>query len=232
MSAEGFDNNLLCPSFKPTKAFQRIVDGLEYAQSVGAPLALVTGAHGAGKTTAFRYYAQHKGAVMWECLPSYHEKYLMRDLVRHLGISAGMGWQVQTSIVTERLKANPRTFLLDEGQRLSYAGMDLLKYLADASGSTFALSASPSLERRIDRWPDISSRCTVRVRVDALDSEEFLKLYQAEGFTTEAVLELHHRCGGVMRVLQTLLQKIDAQPTARGDLTPAHIRLIAEGVSG
>jgi len=169
---------------------------------------------------------------MWECQPSYHEKHLMRDLVRYLSISTGMGWQVQTSIVADRLKASPRTFLLDEGQRLSYAGMDLLKYLADASGSTFALSASRILEKRIDRWPDISSRCTVRVRVDALDSEEFLKLYQDDGFTTEAVLELHHRSGGVMRVLQALLREIDAQPTARGDLTSAQVRLIAERVRG
>lgn len=232
MQSAVIDGDLPCPAFKPTTAFERIVDGLEYADRVKAPLALVTGPHGAGKTTAFRYYAQRKGAAMWECQPSYHEKHLMRDLVRHLDIDVGAGWQTQTSLVADQLKASPRTFLLDEGQRLSYAGMDLLKYLADASGSTFALSASPSFERRINRWPDISSRCTVRVRVDTLGSEEFLKLYQSEGFTTEAALELHHRCGGVMRVLHTLLREIDTQPTTRGDLTPAHIRRIAETVMG
>lgn len=218
------------PSFKTTIAFQHIVDGLEYAQEVKAPLALVIGAHGGGKTTAFRYYAQHRQVAMWECQPSYHEKHLMRDIARSLDIKAGMGWQVQTSIVTDQLRANPRTFLLDEGQRLSYAGMDLLKYLADQSGSTFALAASPSIEKRINRWPDISSRCTVRVRIEILSSDEFLKLYQTEGFTTEAMLELYHRCGGVMRVLEALLRKVDTQPVARGDLTPADIRLITERV--
>ena len=224
------DDNPPCPSLKTTIAFQKIVDGLEYAQSVKAPLALVIGAHGGGKTTAFRYYAQHRRVAMWECQPGYHEKHLMRDIARSLGVKVGMGWQMQTSVVTDQLRENPRTFLLDEGQRLSYAGMDLLKYLADQSGSTFALAASPSFEKRVNRWPDISSRCTVRVRVEILSSEEFFKLYQTEGFSTEAMLELYHRSGGVMRVLEALFREIDRQHVARGDLTPADIRSITERV--
>lgn len=225
-----FDDNPPCPSFKTTTAFQRIIDGLEYAQNVKAPLALVIGAHGGGKTTALRYYAHHRGVLMWECPPACQEKHLMQDITRNLSISTGMGWQMQTSIVADQLRANPRTFLLDEGQRLSYAGMDLLKYLADQSGSTFALAASPNFEKRINRWPDISSRCTVRVRIEILSSEEFFKLYRTAGFTTEAMLELYHRSGGVMRVLEALLREIDRQSVACGDLTPADIRSITERV--
>jgi len=165
----------------------------------------------------------------------------MYDIARHLGISAGMGWQMQTSIVADQLRANPRTFLLDESQRLSYAGMDLLKYLADASGSTFALSASPSLEKRIDRWPDISSRCTVRVRVTTISVEEFVELYQNEGFGKASLLELYRLSGGVMRTLLAILREIDIQlgiysersqsKASRKDLAPAHIRIFAGRVT-
>jgi len=67
------DDKGLPAQFKPTTAFRLIVDRLEYAREVKAPLALVTGSHGAGKTTALRYYAHHEDVLMWECRPSYHD---------------------------------------------------------------------------------------------------------------------------------------------------------------
>ena len=236
------DDKGLPEHFKPTTAFRLIVDRLEYAREVKAPLALVTGSHGAGKSTAFTYYAHHRDVLMWECSPSYHEKHLMRDLLRCLGIGGGLGWDTQTSIVAAQLKTSPRTFLLDEAQRLSYNGMDLLKYLADNSGSTFALAASPSLEKRIDRWPDISSRCTVRVRVSTVSLEEFVELFQAEGFSLETLTELHRLSSGVLRTVWALLLEIDTQlglhsekagrAIGRGDLAPAHARMLAARVVG
>lgn len=236
------DDKGLPEQFKSTTAFRLIVDRLNYAREVRAPLALITGTHGAGKTTALRYYAHREGVVMWECRPSYHEKHLMQDVASTLGVSAGVGWQTQTSIVVDQLRANPRFVLLDEAQRLSYNGMDLLKYLADASGSTFALSASPSLEKRIDRWPDISSRCPVRVRVNTVSVEEFVELYQTEGFGKTTLLELHRLCGGVMRVLRAIMREIDIQlgiyndraqnAKTRADLAPVHIRTFAKRVTG
>lgn len=236
------DDKGLPDQFKSTTAFRLIVDRLHYAREVRAPLALVTGTHGAGKTTALRYYAHHNDVLIWECPPAYHEKLLMKDLAKRLGISAGVSWGEQSSIIAEQLASSPRTFLLDEAQRLNYHGMDLLKYLADASGSTFILSASPSLEKRINRWDDISSRCPVRVRVSTLSIEEFVELYQNEGFSEASLLELHRLSGGVMRVLRAILREIDIQlglynertqrPAKRSNLSPAHIRIFAKRVTG
>lgn len=232
----------LPPDFKPTKAFRMVVDRYSYAKGVKAPLALVTGAHGAGKTTALRYIAHNDDALLWECRPSYQAKHLLRDIAHKLGINAGTGWQMQTSIVVDQLIAAPRMFILDEAQRLDYAAMDLLKYLADQSGSTFFLSASPSLEKRIERWPDIASRCSVRVRVSTMKHEEFVELYQNDGFTLEALTEVHRLTSGVMRTVQALLREIDEHITAynqrsgqdrkRSDLQAGHIRLIGEKVVG
>jgi DNA transposition AAA+ family ATPase len=236
------DDSALPPNFKPTRAFRMVVDRYSYAKSVTAPLALVTGAHGAGKTTALKYISHHDDALLWECRPSYQAKHLLRDIAEKLGINAGTGWQMQTSIVVDQLTSAPRMFILDEAQRLNYEGMDLLKYLADQSGSTFFLSASPSLEKRIERWPDIASRCSVRVRVSTMKHEEFVELYQNDGFTLEALTEIHRLTSGVMRTVQALLREVDEHVTAynqrsgeeraRGDLQPGHIRLIAEKVVG
>jgi DNA transposition AAA+ family ATPase len=236
------DSKGLPDNFKPTSTFRLIVDRLEYAREVRAPLALVTGTHGAGKSTAFRYYAHHREVLMWECGPRYSEKHLMGDIVRELGVSAGEGWRERTSYVMNQLAASPRTFLLDEAQRLNYAGMDLLKYLADNSGSTFALAASPSLEKRIDRWEDISSRCTVRLRVSTISVEEFVELYQAEGFSLETLTELHRLSKGVLRTVHALFREIDAQlggysdklgrEFRRGEVAPAHARTLGARVIG
>ena len=236
------DDKGLPEHFKPTLAFRTILGQLNYAREIRAPLALVTGTHGAGKTTTLRHYANREGVWMWECLPNYHEKHLLRDLAERLGIYGGVSWAEQSSLVAQQLAASPRTFVLDEAQRMSYAGFDLLKYLADASGSTFVLSASPSLVKRIDRWPDISSRCPVRVIVSTIEVEEFVELYQNEGFSKISLLELHRLSGGVMRVLKAILREIDTQlsihsertkrTVSRKELSPKHVRTFAQRVTG
>jgi DNA transposition AAA+ family ATPase len=232
----------LPPDFKPTRAFRAVVDRYSYAKGIKAPLALVTGAHGAGKTTALRYIAHHDDALLWECRPGYQAKHVLRDIAEKLGINAGTGWQMQTSIVVDQLIAAPRMFVFDEAQRLDYAGMDLLKYLADQSQSTFFLSASPSLEKRIERWPDIASRCSVRVRVSTMKLDELVELYQNDGFSLDSLTEIHRLTSGVMRTLKALLSEIDehieafnqrsGQQRTRSDLQPGHIRMIAEKVVG
>jgi DNA transposition AAA+ family ATPase len=202
-----YDKDGLPERFKPTTAFRLVVERFHYAREVKAPIALVTGAHGAGKTTALRYIAHHEDVLFWECKPGYQEKHILSDIARKLGISVGDGWAMKTSVTVDHLTASPRTFILDEAQRLNYNGLDLIKYLADQSGSTFVLSSSPSLEKRIDRWPDIASRCNVRLRVTTMSAEEFVELYQTDGFTPEALVELHRLSNGVMRTVQALLRE-------------------------
>ncbi|MEM7734408.1 MAG: AAA family ATPase [Deinococcota bacterium] len=237
-----FDPEGLPPAFKPTIAFRSVVERFNYAVEVGTSLALITGAHGAGKTTAFKYIAHNHDALYWEARPSYRPQHLLGDIAQRLGVNAGQGWHMQTSIVVDQLYANPRRFLVDEAQRLNYEGMDLLKYLADQSGSLFMLSASPSLEKRIDKWPDIASRCNVRARISAMGSDEMLSLYDDSGFSRESLLEIHRISEGVMRVVQAILREIDihlkllseetGRPYTREGLAPGHVQVFAEKVVG
>jgi DNA transposition AAA+ family ATPase len=228
--------------FKPTSAFRLVVERVLYAREIKAPLALITGAHGAGKSTALRYVAHREDILFWECKPGYKDKHVLADIAQKLGISVGQGWEMRTSVTAEQLAAAPRTFALDEAQRLDYNCLDLLKYLADQSGSTFILSSSPSLEKRIDRWPDIASRCNVRLRVSTMSAEEFVELYQSDGFRPEVLVELHRLSNGVMRVLQALLRECDehlrtfnmrtGSEKRRSDLEPGHVRVIGDKVVG
>ena len=226
--------------FKPTKTFRTVVERYNYACEVGASLCLITGAHGAGKTTALKYIAHHQESLYWEARPKYKPQHLLYDIAQKLGVNVGQGWMMQTSVIVDQLAETPRRFLLDEAQRLNYEGLDLLKYLADQSGSLFVLSASASLEKRIDRWPDISSRCSVRARVSPMSSEEFLALYGDSGFARETLIEIHRLSDGVMRVVQAMFTEIDVslrsfsekagREVTREQLAPEHIRQLSKKV--
>lgn len=234
------DPEALPEDFRLTPAFKLIVDRVKYAQAVQAPIVLVTGAHGAGKTTTLRWIASTTGALYWECKPRYKPHHVLTDLAMRLGINAGTGWNVMTHIVVEHMAAEPRLVILDEAQRLDYDGMDLLKFIADQTGSTFVISASPSLETRVNRWPDIASRTSVRIRVATLSLEDVQDIFKDEGFSAETLAEFHKLTGGVLRSLRALFRDVDdhlasslnrgATGLDRGDVLPQHVRAIAEKV--
>lgn len=217
--------------FKMTSTFKEIIQHLRYAWKVQAALALLTGAHGAGKSTAIRYFAQQQGVLYWECPPKYQAKHILADLAAKLGISVGHSFRMQTSVVVAQLQSDPKLIILDEAQRMDYEAIDQLKYLADNSGSTFVMVASPSLEQRIERWPDISSRCSVKLRVSAIPLDEFIGLYQPDGFTPATLKEMHKVTGGIYRKISSLLRHLqEAIETTPGmsldQLTPAHIQFV------
>ena len=233
----------LPPHFKATQAFESTLATLYKAKRLQAALALVTGAHGAGKTTTLQYFERiEPSAHYWQCKPSYHAKHLLSDICSRVGINAGRGWEMQTSIIATQLKGHTRLFLLDEAQRLNYEGLDLLKWIADETGSTFVLCASPSLEKRIDKWPDIATRCKIRARVQPMEVDELYALYKDDGYSEEVIGEIHHHSQGVMRTVAAIMQQIEFEleyqntrsPQKLGikDLEAAHIRVVAEKVVG
>ena len=218
------DTRELPKSFRLTKTFQEIQERIRYAATIQAPLMTVTGTHGAGKSMGTRYYAQKHAATAWECRPGYSAKVVLRDLCRELGINAGSGWDMQTSVVAQQLEGHPRVFVLDEAQRLDYNGLDLLKWVADRSGSTFVLVASPSLEKRIERWPDIDSRCPVKLRVAAMTAAELTSIYKSDGYSAEALAEIHVQTRGVMRNVQYLFRHIEEAMKASAMVSkPEHL---------
>jgi DNA transposition AAA+ family ATPase len=227
--------------FKQTKTFDEIVDAIALGRRIEASLVLVTGQNGGGKTTALKVYGKSvPHCIYWECRAGYQPRHVLADIVRELPVSTGDGWRAQTSIAIEYLSSHPQTFLLDEAQRLDYASLDLIKYVADNSGSMFVLSASPSLAARIEKWPDIASRCPVRLEVKPISLEEFVELYQMEGWSLDALQEIHKLSRGVMRTIRALFlvlddylastREVSGARIERAEFAPGHVRAIAQGV--
>lgn len=235
------ESDELPKDFKRTKTFDQIVEAIRLGRRIEASLVLIHGVNGGGKTTALKAIAAvAPDTHYWEVPSGLQPKHLLRDILAQLPVQTGEGWRLQTSVAIDYLSGNPQTFLLDEAQRLDYSSLDLLKYLADNSGSMFVLAASPSLARRIEKWPDIASRCPVRLRIEPISLEEFVELYQAEGWSLEVLREIHRISGGVMRVARSLFLVLDdylteAREAGQRDITravfrPHHVAVIAKGV--
>ena len=228
------DSRILPKSFKPTKVFSLILERISYARKIKAPLMIIAGANGAGKSSAARYFANSEGVPMGEVVSGTQPKHLLSNICKQLAIDPGAGWMMQVETLTRQLKDAPRTIIFDEAQRLNYESFDLLKYLADNSGGTFVLIGSASMISRIERWPDIDSRCPVKVRVEAMDLTEFSNLYQMDGYSDKALAEIHAQTKGVMRNIHYLLAHIEEalqeSKITKSQITSAHIQRLAEQV--
>lgn len=233
------DDDRLPRDFRQTRTFDEILWAITTGQRIAANLVLITGQNGGGKTTALKLFAATTPrAVYFEARAGYEPRHLLADILRLLPVATGEGWNLRTGAAVSYLREHPHVILIDEAQRLNYAGLDLLKYLADNSGSTCVLSASNSLAVRIDRWPDIASRCPVRLEVQPITLEEFVELWQVDGWSLEVLQEIHRISKGIMRtiryvivMLEDSLQGDDAhEALPRGEVTAGHVRAVAQSV--
>lgn len=205
-------SNGLPKGFKKTKTFGDILETIEYGRSVYVPLMLITGAFGVGKTETLKYVCNKAEMSYWEAAPKTDLKDLAYTVCDLIGVTTGTSWRVQTSVAVSRLREFPMCIAIDEAQRMNYDCFDWLKYVSDQSKNhvtgtraSFILSGSPSLEKRIDKWPDISTRCAVRKHVGPLELAEFLRLYKHDGFDEATLREIHRVSKGVLRVIQHIL---------------------------
>lgn len=233
------DDAQLPRDFRHTRTFDEILWAITTGQRIAANLVLITGQNGGGKTTALRLFAATAPrAVYFEARAGYEPKHLLADVLKALPVATGEGWRLQTSAAIAYLREHPHVFLIDEAQRLNYACLDLLKYLADNSGSTCVLSASSSLAVRIERWPDIASRCPVRLEVQPISLEEFVELWQVDGWSLEVLQEIHRVSKGVMRTIKYLFVVLEDslrgdelhEAVPRAEVTAGHVRAVAQSV--
>jgi Uncharacterized ATPase, putative transposase len=224
------------PTILGTPAVRLVVNRIAYAVKRGSPLCIVSGEHGAGKTTAATLYANsNPRALYWQAPPEYNAREIVADLCDKLGIRTGEAWRVRTSVLVSHLQEHPHTVLIDEAQRLDYRALDMIKYVADTAGVTFVLLGSPWLDRVIDRHTDIASRAWVRVRVKPIELDAFTALYEPMGYSKKVLKAVHEVTKGVMRSITALFDHLDeaiagTPGMARADLTPDHVRGVADEV--
>lgn len=79
----------------------------------------------------------------------------------------------------------------------------------------------------------------VRVEVKGMELEEFVELFQTDGWSLETLTAIHRESRGVLRTIRAMFlviddyiarlreQKVEAK---RSDIAPQHVRLIAQHV--
>lgn len=217
-----------------TPALNLIRKRVEYAVREKVPLVLIAGEHGCGKSTAAKLLAQKPRTLYWEARPEYSPRECVADILDHLRIRVGEGWRQRTDVLTNYLLDHPHTLLIDEAQRMGWRTLDQLKYVADNSKVTVVLLGSPWLEQVIAKRTDIDSRVGVRVRIEPLSQDDFLRLYAQDGYPPKVLMAVHEATRGVYRVIDRLLRHLDVALAdagmERSALTPAHVRAVATEV--
>lgn len=219
---------------RPSPALLEIKQRVEIAVRENKRLVLIPGAYGCGKSTALMLLAQKPSYVYWEARAGYSPRDCMADILQQLNMRVGEGWRQRTDTLTRHLQDYPRTLLIDESQRMGWKTLDQLKFIADNAGITIVLSGGEQLEKTVDKYGDIASRVGKRIRIAPLTREDFARLYADDGYPPKVLDAIVDTTKGVYRRIRNVLDDIDLaladSGQTRAELTPAHVRAIADEV--
>jgi DNA transposition AAA+ family ATPase len=153
------------------------------------------------------------------------------DLAQALKTSNTHTMRHLITIVRDYLTLSPRLIVLDEVQRANRNALDVAKYLADATGSTFALIMTDEFVGRIRRWRDIESRIGAVAQVVPATADEVIKIYAPHGWKKQTLRRVHSLTGGIMRDVVrmiALLEKAAQILTVEvSNLEPHHAEIAA-----
>ena len=207
----------------------------------GGALTLLTGAYGVGKTTILRYYAVQADLIYFE-FPSNARgaKDLMMMIYQSMPeLESGDAWHIRRSAVLTQLKESPKVFCIDEAQRMNEQCFDLLRYLTDQTGSRAILSAAPSLEARIAKWPAIDSRVGRRIRVKPVELNEAVEILAPLQLDEEVACIIYKQASGSIRIMENIVNQLGAtledqhdsgNAISLYDLSPEDVHAIAAEV--
>jgi DNA transposition AAA+ family ATPase len=153
------------------------------------------------------------------------------DLAQTLGTSKAHSMRHVINILRDYLSMNPRLIVLDEVQRMNRNALDVAKYLADATGSTFALIMTDEFVSRIRRWRDIESRIGAVVQVVPASVEEVIKIYSPKGWQKSTLRRVHSLTAGIMRDVVRVIALLEKAANLSGApvaaLEPHHADIAA-----
>jgi len=128
----------------------------------------------------------------------------------------------QVAVVPRRPPLTPvRLILVDEADRLKVASLEQLRDLFDCNGIGLILIGMPGIEKRLARYPQLSSRVGFVHAFRTLRPEEIRQLLAEHGpevglmlpasgiSDQEAIAAIIHITGGNFRLLRRLLSQVD-----------------------
>jgi hypothetical protein len=221
--------------FVETPTARRIADVMIYAQA--APdMAVVTCAAGLGKTSTARWFAATRPHVhLITMRPSAKTVHgVVQELVAALRIEERSPSKLDRAIGEALARSSSRRPLLivDEGQNLSDAAVNQLRYFHDEFGAALVLLGNDELSGRWQRGssssPQIFRRIGKRLRVDQAqpgDVDAILDAYAVADPRTRALAHVVAKKPGALGELVKALRMALFFASGEGaPLTPDHLR--------
>jgi general secretion pathway protein A len=218
------DPNFYVPSVKHEAALERLLDGIHARKGI----VVLTGEIGSGKTLLSREVILKLPQSQYEIglvsNPTVPGEEFLGEILFQLGLDPYGTRAEQLRRLNDQLLANYRrqvdtVVVVDEAQAIEqdrlFEELRLLSnfQLNDRFLITLVLVGQPELWERIARIPQLAQRVAVRHHLDCLDRAEtkayiLSRLTAAGGdrpiFSSGAISFIHHRTGGVCRLINSL----------------------------
>jgi len=208
---------------KNVKKFQMAVQRINHNRRGVERMALVTGEVGLGKTEAALHYGAHNGAIiirMWEMMTGH---WLLRELVREIGVEPAWRTEKLVDQLKEHLSPKPRTIILDEVDRFlknqdskKIAVLETLRDIHDVCHCPMVFVGEEWIDKKMKRLPRLYDRIVEIVRFEKFNISD-VKFFVGElseyRFNDDAIEEITQESGGRIRPIMNLINQ--AEDSAR-----------------
>lgn len=164
-------------------------------------IGLISGASGAGKSTAVIALANQVDGVVIEAKPIWTPRWMLADIVHELGGDPYPTSQPMFRWIVESLLATPRSLFVDESDRLAVREIlvETLRSIHDATRSPIWLIGMDRFRRRATARPQLARRIAVEVEFRKATVEDALLIAREcceVEIAEEEVRAVHQRVGG------------------------------------
>jgi DNA transposition AAA+ family ATPase len=173
---------------------------------------VAVGDAGTGKTVGARIFCRDRKPrplyVRLTCQALLNPRSLLHSLAEPLGLpwDVPSRYDIAARIAQDSL-SRPRLLVLDEAQALAKGGLlDILRWLHDEGGHTFALVGLPGLEYAMAEHRQFGSRVALRHQLRLPTPAEIAPLF--DGFPEDAVGRIYDETGGHMRQVMALRRRL------------------------
>ncbi len=195
---------------------------LERADGLPAVL-LVSGASGAGKTTALRWLAQKTGAIYVRALATDSAVAFLSRLTNACGMAANStrGNSVMTEMIGTYLQEQDKTLIVDEGDFLfsSQRLIESLRDIHDLSGQPVLIAGHTGIERRFANRPQLFRRISTWMQFHPCDLEDMQLLAKRlckVSVDDDLLQHLQRECHGNPGLARVGLSQIEKKTLAAG----------------
>jgi len=218
-------------SFVQNSNYVRFMEAVKAVEGRGAreaSILLVTGPSGLGKSQTVDRFAVDSNAIYLRAKETWTRGGLLAEMADSLNLStAGRNQEIQARIISF-IASNQTPIVIDEAEftvRTTAGILECVRDISDLTEVLVVLVGMETMERRIARYPQLSSRVAQVVHFEPLtESDVVLTARQmAEVKIGEDLLQLLHRQSeGRMRLVMNGLATIE-RFAKTNDLT--HVRL-------